>query len=311
VLWPRVLTALAGIPVALLLVYAGGWYLAGAVALLALVGMSEFYRLMTAARERSCRDLRDNASPGGPDASRHGIPALYRWGDRAFRLSGYAFAVWLPSLCLVTRWSIILEVHLAVAVVASGLVALFALPVRPRPSYQLTVVATGLGALCLPALFSYPVLIRALEGESASLSSLPVSIEAGAVWLLLTLMTCWATDVAAYATGKRWGHRKLWPAVSPGKTIEGAIGGLVAALAVTAAIGHWCGLTVQHSLALGALLGVGGQVGDLCESGLKRWAGVKDSGAVLPGHGGVLDRFDSLLFAGPLAYYYLRFAVGV
>ncbi|MEK6284607.1 MAG: phosphatidate cytidylyltransferase [Acidobacteriota bacterium] len=126
------------------------------------------------------------------------------------------------------------------------------------------------------------------------------------------LMTFFAivmmTDTGAYYTGRAIGRHKLAPRISPGKTIEGAIGGFV--MAVVA--GYLCKLTffheipVVHALALGAAMGVIGQIGDLAESMLKRGAGVKDSGVLLPGHGGMLDRVDSILFCAPVLFYYSR-----
>jgi len=128
----------------------------------------------------------------------------------------------------------------------------------------------------------------------------------GACWLFLVFAACWAGDSAAYAVGRTWGHRKLWPTVSPGKTVEGALAGLLASIVIVAVLAWVFGVALYFGLALGVLMGVGGQLGDLAESKLKRWAGVKDSGSLLPGHGGVLDRFDSLLVNAPLAYFFLR-----
>jgi phosphatidate cytidylyltransferase len=116
------------------------------------------------------------------------------------------------------------------------------------------------------------------------------------------------TDTGAYYFGRAFGRHKLAPRVSPGKTVEGAIGGLAAAII----IGPVCKLIffpeipIAHTLVLGAALGTIGQIGDLAESLLKRGAGVKDSGNLLPGHGGMLDRVDSLLFCAPLLFYYSR-----
>jgi len=119
------------------------------------------------------------------------------------------------------------------------------------------------------------------------------------------------TDTGAYYTGRTLGRHKLAPRVSPGKTIEGAIGGFVTAVVA----GFLCKQTffpeipIAHAMALGAALGVIGQFGDLAESLLKRGANVKDSGTLLPGHGGMLDRVDSLLFCAPVLYFYSRLFV--
>lgn len=114
--------------------------------------------------------------------------------------------------------------------------------------------------------------------------------------LLLVLFPIWAGDIAAMLAGKAIGKHKLWPGVSPGKTWEGAIASLAASVLVAAWIGSFIGLNPQLAAILGVILGVIGQLGDLFESWLKRKASVKDSGNLLPGHGGILDRVDSVLF---------------
>ena len=130
----------------------------------------------------------------------------------------------------------------------------------------------------------------------------------GQLRVLYALAVVWAGDTGAYLVGSLWGRRPLWPAVSPKKTWEGAIGGtLSSVLAAVALAGPLLG---EVRLFDAALLGLGatvaGQIGDLFESRLKRKAGMKDSGALLPGHGGILDRLDSLLFAAPVFCYGLK-----
>jgi phosphatidate cytidylyltransferase len=120
--------------------------------------------------------------------------------------------------------------------------------------------------------------------------------------VLLVLALVWIADTAAYFVGRRWGRRKLAPAISPGKTWEGAAGGLFGALAYAIIGGFWIqGIAWPPFLAVAALLAMVSIVGDLFESAAKRQAGVKDSGSLLPGHGGVLDRIDSATAALPLA----------
>ncbi|MGH2586680.1 MAG: phosphatidate cytidylyltransferase [Dehalococcoidia bacterium] len=130
----------------------------------------------------------------------------------------------------------------------------------------------------------------------------------GRDWVLLAFFTTFATDTGAYAVGRLLGRHKLAPALSPGKTIEGAIGGLVAGALAAWALSVVLGLDqpLVAMLALGAAAAVAGQAGDLAESLIKRSAGVKDMGTLLPGHGGILDRLDSLLFVLPLVYYAAR-----
>lgn len=129
-------------------------------------------------------------------------------------------------------------------------------------------------------------------------------LDAGRDWLLLAIFTTFATDTGAYAVGRLLGRHKLAPRISPGKTIEGSAGGLVAGAVAAWALGLLLNLDQPAAamLALGAAASVAGQAGDLAESLIKRSAGVKDMGTIFPGHGGVLDRLDSLLFVIPLVY---------
>jgi phosphatidate cytidylyltransferase len=127
-------------------------------------------------------------------------------------------------------------------------------------------------------------------------------------WLLLDVAICvWASDTCAYFAGRSLGRHKLAPALSPNKTVEGALGGLLGALLVGAEFGHWIHLPVTQGVMVGLLAGIFGPLGDLFESALKRELGIKDFGSLMPGHGGVLDRIDSLLFVVPIAYVYLNF----
>ena len=128
----------------------------------------------------------------------------------------------------------------------------------------------------------------------------------GAIFLLL--FAIWAGDSAAYYTGKHLGHHHIFPAVSPNKTWEGSAAGLAASVAVTAfaAATFYPQLDMDHTFVYGLAIGLAGQFGDFFESMLKRSAGIKDSSHLLPGHGGLLDRLDSLTFAAPVFYYLMR-----
>jgi phosphatidate cytidylyltransferase len=127
--------------------------------------------------------------------------------------------------------------------------------------------------------------------------------------LLILLLVCTAfADTAAYYVGSAWGRRRMAPAVSPKKSWEGAAGGILASLGGGLLAHFWFyrHLPLGHAAILGVLLGASGILGDLAESMVKRAAGAKDSSGLLPGHGGLLDRADSLLFSGPVLYYYYR-----
>jgi phosphatidate cytidylyltransferase len=132
---------------------------------------------------------------------------------------------------------------------------------------------------------------------------------AGTVLVAFPLVLTWASDIGAYFVGRAIGGRKLIPAVSPGKTVSGALGGLVTTIVVSSLYVRFAlvplaslTMTVPAALLFGAIISVSAQIGDLVESLLKREANVKDSSRLIPGHGGLLDRLDSLLFVLPVAY---------
>ncbi|MCA1030105.1 phosphatidate cytidylyltransferase [Bacillus timonensis] len=131
--------------------------------------------------------------------------------------------------------------------------------------------------------------------------------QTGLVYIFLALFVIWATDSGAYFVGRALGKRKLWPEISPNKTIEGSVGGIVIALII--AIVFYSIVDLQQSLLalvfITIFISIFGQIGDLVESALKRHFQVKDSGNILPGHGGILDRFDSLLFVLPILHFLL------
>jgi phosphatidate cytidylyltransferase len=128
--------------------------------------------------------------------------------------------------------------------------------------------------------------------------------ENGLAMLFLILFMIWATDSGAYFVGKSLGKTKLWPAISPNKTIEGSLGGVLAALVVALIFQLIYPIfdTLIYALFIAIVVGVAGQLGDLIQSAFKRYYGVKDAGTLLPGHGGILDRFDSTIFVFSLLY---------
>ena len=151
------------------------------------------------------------------------------------------------------------------------------------------------GILYIPVSLSFLIMIR--EGQ------------AGTIWIFLLLAIIFAGDTSAYYVGSYLGKHKLSPAISPGKTIEGAIGGLAANL-IVGSIGKILflpDLPWSFSILFFLAAGIAGQLGDLFESEMKRSSDIKDSSNILPGHGGILDRIDALLFASPVAYLFIRF----
>jgi phosphatidate cytidylyltransferase len=153
---------------------------------------------------------------------------------------------------------------------------------------------TFFGLFYVSYLFGYLLLLRELED--------------GRAWTFFLFLAVWAGDTGAYYIGTRFGRRKLFQKVSPKKTVEGSVGGLLCS-AMAGGIGKILFFPAAAFLPmalLGAGLGLIGQIGDLAESILKRSSGIKDSGFLFPGHGGVLDRFDSIIFASPALYYLLQ-----
>ena len=153
---------------------------------------------------------------------------------------------------------------------------------------------TLFGVFYIAGLGGYCLLIRNLEGGSAL--------------VLFLFLIVWLGDIAAYYWGKNLGKKFIAPLVSPNKTLEGSMAGLAGSLLAGYIVGIWLldYIMMGHCLLLAMLCGTIGQFGDLAESLLKRHAGIKDSGNILPGHGGMLDRIDSLLFAGPAFYCYFK-----
>lgn len=207
---------------------------------------------------------------------------------RGFVVAGLVvFALlWYPPVRAATAWAVLL---LAVLWWLAAVVLVARFPRGWDLSVGVPAVAAALGLLVLAA--PYVGLVTLHAGSQ------------GAALMLLMFVLIWAADTGAYFAGRAWGRHKLAPRVSPGKTREGAIGGIALAL-LAAAIGGW--LLEFHGLRLAAFVLLGGVtaavsiVGDLAISMFKRQAGVKDSGTLFPGHGGVLDRLDSMLAAAPV-----------
>lgn len=154
---------------------------------------------------------------------------------------------------------------------------------------------TLFGVVYVGCLFSYIGLLR--------------SAEQGIFWVFLTVGATFMADSGAYFTGHLFGKHKLAPLVSPGKTVEGFIGGIFASVLATfiCKLIFWSSFPSLSCLIIGCLIGIIGPLGDLSESLIKRGVNVKDSGQLIPGHGGLLDRVDALLFTAPTIYYYVKF----
>ena len=269
----RLVTALVLGPLFLLAVAVGGLVFLGAVMLLAGAAAWEFFRL--AGRKTG----RPRMAPGIGLAL--AFPALLYWSP--------THPLAIPALVTVG----VLGIALAQLLDPNGEEALA------------SVTTTVYGAAYAGLLLAHFVLLREV---SRLVPGMPYW--SGAVLVAVIVALTWVNDSSAYAVGHRWGRRKLIPRISPGKTVEGAVGALL--VTVLAAVptlwlaNRWVPLfDLGHALAVGAIVGVAAPLGDLVESAFKRDAGVKDASDLVPGHGGVLDRFDSWMAVGPAVWYYL------
>jgi len=282
----RVAVAGFAIPVAFAIVYLGGWALGVGMSVVAALAAAEFYTLSE------------------------------RKGNRPFRWIGVAAAAGLVLLCTAlgtfaqaAPWALAGILFLTFT---SLIVGLWLRDADGSPLADASITVTG--ALYVGGGLAFAVLLRELPREM-TLPSDP-SPWLGAAFLIFPIAATWLGDSFAYFGGTKWGKRKLAPSISPKKTVVGGVTGLLGSV-LAASIMAWIftslvpGWHVSQVLMLvaGLLVGVTAQVGDLAESALKRSAGVKDSGDLIPGHGGVLDRFDALFFTLPLAY--LIFWLGV
>ena len=187
---------------------------------------------------------------------------------------------------------------LTLTIVASFLVVLF----RGRQPYIVNVATTTLGALYCGWLPCHLLLIRQIG--MTRVSAFQFSPSQGLFLLMFVFLAVALTDIGAYYFGVKFGKHKLAEVVSPKKTIEGAIGGGLCAILISALGIFYTDLSLFQALFGGLIITLSAQLGDLSESLIKRDAGVKDSSDILPGHGGMLDRFDGYIFAIPVAYYY-------
>jgi len=171
------------------------------------------------------------------------------------------------------------------------------------------VAVTLLGILYGGWLPTHILLLRSLN--KLGLDFLGFHFRDGLGYIVMIFLIISISDIAGYYIGKNFGKTPLWPEISPKKTLKGSVASTVGGVVIALVFGYFINLPWYHSLIAGILLVLSAQIGDLCESMMKRDAGVKDSGNVLPGHGGVLDRADSYLFTGAIAYYYFSiFVIG-
>jgi phosphatidate cytidylyltransferase len=279
--WKRVLTAVVLIPFVVgLVLYASSAWVAVALAAIIALAMIEYFALGDAIGHRAYRVWTLICA----------ILLVYvRWAVMA--------ADWLrvPSLWIPGRYVL----PPGAAHGTDGVLILFVLGVAAltlatrRPLVE-SLAAAGISSSAL-LLVAFPLSFAVtLHGVS----------EIGPKLLLFALVITWAGDTVAYFLGRAVGKHSFAPILSPKKTWEGAVGGFVGSLLVGVAFSKWIHVSMGQMLTMAAIGNVAGQVGDLLESAYKRSAGVKDSGTLLPGHGGILDRIDALILAIPVVCYY-------
>ena len=190
------------------------------------------------------------------------------------------------------------DLRIVLAVIAFTMLAVFSLSLLGVNEHSIDTVSVSklvLGFIYIPFMLSHFILLRRTDD--------------GMMWIFFILVLAFSGDIAAFYVGRSIGKRKLMPLVSPGKTVEGTAGLLIGSV-IGCILFQQCflpRLPVFHAAALGFSGGVMGQLGDLCESVIKRASGVKDSGSLVMGHGGLLDRLDCLIFIAPFVYYYRIF----
>ncbi len=210
------------------------------------------------------------------------------------KIEGLAMAVLVPLAFYFGNYVTVLGV-ISLAVLTVFL--LYIPKIKNEQFDVLPVMKVVFGFMYVPLMMSYLIWLRQAEG--------------GILWIFFVIVLAFSGDVAAYYVGRAFGKKKLIPLVSSGKTIEGTLA-LVSCSTICCIVYGWFflpGISPIHVAVLGFLGSVLGQLGDLCESIIKRASGVKDSGVILPGHGGILDRLDCLIFIGPFTYYYKAFVI--
>jgi len=277
----RVAVAIVGIPTVLSLLYFGGWILGVPVAALAALGAGEVYDLAEAGEQRPLR-----------------------WLGMAGAAALVLTAVALPGFAVFAPWA-----FGGVSLLAAGSL-LLAMPTRGSDGGPLGAVSvTVFGVLYVAVPLAFVVLLHALPGRYGW-GGPGAATWVGALVVILPLAATWIGDSAAYFLGSAFGKAKIAPSISPNKSWEGAAAGLIGSalaggiwlLVARPWLPEFPFIGVGLAAAMGALMGAGGQAGDFAESLLKREAGVKDSGTIFPGHGGVLDRLDALVISFPIAY---------
>ncbi len=269
----RIIFAVIAAPASIGVIYYGDWALTIVLSVIAALGAWELFRMSrdTALPLEQGGILLAGLLPIAVHARRLGVYSLSMTAVVCMVLVLFASTIWLRG------------------------------PVG-RPLSSVAVTAFG---VMYAGLISYVYMLR--------YHPYAIGAVAGTALVMLPLLLTWSTDIGAYAFGRLFGKKKLIPSVSPGKTVAGAVGGLALTVVMCLLYVRFIlmpyaqlGLTLQGAILFGIVVSIAAQTGDLAESLLKREAGVKDSSLIIPGHGGVLDRFDSLLFVMPVSFLVLN-----
>lgn len=225
-----------------------------------------------------------------------GLVALYEYLNKV-RLAGFTPPILAPYALLGILLFREQLAHLWLPLIFITFMVAIILCVQTYPRNKLDDIALGFfGAFYIGFMLSFTLAMQNLNGAF--------------VFMVLTLILTWSADIGGYLFGRLWGKRQLTPLLSPNKTWAGSIGGLVLTVGMACVYGLvWPGLQVHTSqiIILGLVAGIAAQLGDLFASALKRFLGTKDFGYILPGHGGVLDRFDSFLLVVPVVFYWITY----
>ena len=278
----RIVTAAILIPsVAAATWWSPAWLVAAMAAIVSVIALREFFALGERLGFRAYRFWTYLTAVG--------IFAQQWYAGQAPNVARLSSTIYLPGNPQVS-----LEMVLVMFVMGAAIIALGSRRPLAEVFSSVSVSAAGLLVIVIP--FSAVVRLNGAELVGRQL-------------LLFTLVIVWVGDSAAYFAGHAFGRSKMTPNLSPNKTWEGAAANLLGALLVALVFGYWVKIAPPHLFAMAALGSIAGQVGDLFESAFKRSAGVKDSGTLIPGHGGLLDRIDALIFAAPAVWYYFEWFV--
>jgi phosphatidate cytidylyltransferase len=264
----RIIVALVGIPVVLILIFLGGWYFFLLILIISFAAQWEFYQMQT----------KKHLQPQRLNGLLMGIIILLGIQTEEWKLIGIALVLYFMFILAFEMF-------------------------RHHEHAGINIGITLVGIFYIPLFLGTLIQTKIYVDHAFSIIQY-----AGFIYIMIILITIWICDTFAYTFGNLFGKHKLYEKVSPNKTIEGGIAGLVGAILTVVLVKIFNILTLDwfSAIVIGATVGIFGQMGDLVESWFKRDVGVKDSSALLPGHGGMLDRFDSLIFLSPAIFIITR-----